>query len=101
MNREQKRMLKRQGSLGDDGNPVAIDPRTRTQPVARRGTERTSPATFLKEVRGELRRVAWPSVAEIRNYSTIVLATLAVLITIIFILDFAFAKSILFLFDSP
>jgi preprotein translocase subunit SecE len=63
--------------------------------------ERTSPATFVREVRGELRRVAWPTRPEVINYSLIVLVTLVVLVTLIFVLDLAFAKSILFLFDTP
>ena len=101
MNRETKRMLQRQGALGADGT-AAVD---RRQQVAARTRaprrERTSAVTFLKEVRGELRRVAWPTRAEVANYSTIVLFTLAILIAVVFVLDYAFAKSILFLFDTP
>ncbi|MBW3650428.1 MAG: preprotein translocase subunit SecE [Actinobacteria bacterium] len=102
MNRETKRMLQRQGAVGADGAAAAPD---RRQQVAARRTavkrERTAPLTFLREVRGELRRVAWPTRAEVLNYSTIVLITLAVLITLIFVLDFLFAKSVLFLFETP
>ncbi len=102
MNRETKRMMARQGAAGPDGAPVAPD---RKQPanVPRKAVKRdkTSPAVFLREVRGELRRVAWPTRAEVINYSTIVLFTLAILIALIFVLDYAFAKSVLFLFDTP
>ena len=102
MNRQTKRMLQRQGALGADGSQAAPD---RRQQVATRRTavkrERTSPVTFLKEVRGELRRVAWPTKAEVINYSIIVLFTLVILVSLIFGLDFAFAKSILFLFEAP
>ena len=102
MNRETKRMMARQGQAGPDGTP-ATSAADRRNAVAKRPakTQRTSPATFLKEVRGELRRVAWPSRAEVVNYSTIVLFTLAILITLIFALDYAFAKSVLFLFETP
>ena len=55
---------------------------------------------FFRDVRTELRRVAWPTRAEVINYSTIVLVTLTVLIALIFVLDFAFAKSVLFLFET-
>ena len=125
MNRQTKRMLQRQGQLpaeeGGEGGPprrpgTAVGGadgsgpgrgggrggRSAAQP--RRSNvrrERTSPATFVREVRGELRRVAWPTRAEVINYSTIVLVTLVVLVALIFVLDFAFAKSILFLFDTP
>jgi preprotein translocase subunit SecE len=94
-------MMARQGA-GPDGTPAVADRRrevtARTKPAKR---ERTSPALFLREVRGELRRVAWPTRAEVVNYSTIVLFTLAILIALIFVLDYAFAKSVLFLFESP
>lgn len=102
MNRETKRMMARQGAAGADGSPPVAD--RRQQVAARKATvkrERTSPAVFLREVRGELRRVAWPTRAEVVNYSTIVLFTLAILITLIFVLDYAFAKSVLFLFETP
>ena len=101
MNRETKRMMARQGAAGPDGAPSVADRRqqvTSRKPVKK---TRTSPVVFLREVRGELRRVAWPTRAEVANYSTIVLITLAVLITLIFVLDFAFAKSVLFLFETP
>ena len=61
----------------------------------------STPATFLSEVGGELRRVAWPATAEVRNYSTIVLFTLVVLVGLVFALDFGFAKSVLFLLNTP
>ena len=102
MNRETKRMMARQGAAGPDGAPPVADRRQQVgaarKPVKK---EKTSPGTFLREVRGELRRVAWPTRAEVVNYSTIVLFTLAILITLIFLLDYAFAKSVLFLFETP
>ncbi len=99
MNRQTKRMMQRQGQVGADGSPVATK-----RPPPQRGTkpasERTSPATFLREVRGELRKVAWPTRAEVANYSTIVLVALVLLVALIFVLDLAFAKSVLFLFKT-
>ncbi|HEX2700049.1 MAG TPA: preprotein translocase subunit SecE [Acidimicrobiales bacterium] len=100
MNRQMKRMMQRQGQVGPDGTPESA-PRAPQQRRAPSPTkERTSPGQFLKEVRGELRKVAWPTRAEVTNYSTIVLFTLVVLIALIFVLDLAFAKSILFLFKT-
>ena len=99
MNRETKRMMARQGQAGPDGTPAVAADR-RQPPRPRQKSERTSPLTFLKEVRGELRRVAWPSRAEVTNYSTIVLMTLAVLIALIFVLDYGFAKFVLYLFET-
>ncbi|MGH9155631.1 MAG: preprotein translocase subunit SecE [Acidimicrobiales bacterium] len=100
MNRQMKRMMQRQGQVGPDGTPATANraPQPRRAPDPHK--PRTSPATFLKEVRGELRKVAWPTRGEVVNYSTIVLFTLVLLITLIFVLDLAFAKSILFLFET-
>jgi len=99
MNRQTKRMMQRQGQVGADGAPVATKrpPSSRTPKPA---SERTSPATFLKEVRGELRKVAWPTRGEVVNYSTVVLVALVILVALIFVLDFAFSKSVLFLFKT-
>jgi len=94
-------MMAKQGA-GPDGTTAVRD--RRQQVASRQGQikrDRTSPAVFLREVRGELRRVAWPSRAEVTNYSTIVLFTLAILIALIFVLDYGFAKTVLFLFESP
>ena len=101
MNRQTKRMLKRQGQLGPDGNPVApsraeAQARTRTRPPT---GERTSPRQFFKEVRGELRRVAWPSRGEVVRYSSVVLVTLVIITTLVFGLDWGFGKAIAFLFE--
>ena len=97
MNRETKRMLQRQGQLGPDGAPARAKPQPR--PAPRPVKERTSPRQYLREVRGELRKVAWPSLAEVTRYSVIVLITVVVLGAFIFLLDYAFAKSVFFLFD--
>jgi preprotein translocase subunit SecE len=102
MNRETKRRLQRQGQLGPDGEaaaPARRQPPT-PRPAAKEGGKRTGPRQFLREVRGELRKVAWPTRPEVVNYATIVLFTLALLIGIIFLLDLAFSKSVLFLFDA-
>lgn len=70
LNREQKRMLKRQGALDEKGAPA------RVQRQAPR--ERVGPAQYLREVRDEMRKVAWPARPEIVRYSIIVTATVVV-----------------------
>lgn len=97
MNRQQKRMLQRQGQLGADGAPA---PRKRTAPPAPKPKEeRTSPAQFVREVRGELRKVAWPTRAEVVNYSIIVLVALIVVTAYVAALDYGFGDLILKLFE--
>jgi preprotein translocase subunit SecE len=97
MNRETKRMLQRQGQLGADGAPARTKPQPR--PAPRPVKERTSPRQYLREVRGELRKVAWPTKEEVARYSVIVLITVVVLTTFIFLLDYAFAKGVFYLYD--
>jgi preprotein translocase subunit SecE len=97
MNRQTKRQLQRQGQLGADGAPAT---RKRPAPQAPRPAEgRTSPAQFLREVRGELRKVAWPTRSEVINYSIIVLFTVVILTAYIALLDFGFGEAIFNLFE--
>ena len=96
MNRQQKRLLQKQGEIDAEGAPV----RTRGRQASTSPTERTSPTQFLREVRGELRKVAWPSRDETVNYSIVVLVTVVVLTAMIYGLDWVFSTFILELFDS-
>ena len=54
---------------------------------------------FLREVRSELRQVAWPNRSEVVNYTTVTLVTLLSLMVLIFVLNYAFAKGVLWLFN--
>ena len=102
MNRQQRRLLQRQGQTDEDGTPVARraepDERRPTRPVAGAPRRRTSPRQFLHEVNVEMRKVAWPTRSETINYSTVVFITLAILMALIFGLDLAFSKLAVFLF---
>lgn len=100
MNRETKRMLQRQGQLGPDGEAARPKPKQAGRPAPAPNRERTSPKQYLREVRSELRKVAWPSRAEVSRYSVIVLVTLVILTTFIFALDYLFAQSVFFLFGG-
>ena len=54
---------------------------------------------FLREVRGELRKVAWPSRPEVVNYSIIVLVAVVVLTAYVAALDYGFGELLLKLFE--
>ncbi len=95
MNRQQKRMLQKQGEIDAEGSPV----RQRKQP-SNQPRERTGPRQFLHEVRNELRKVAWPTRDETVNYSIVVLITIVVLGAMIYGLDWLFSTFILELFES-
>jgi preprotein translocase subunit SecE len=106
VNRETKRLMQRQGQMEADGSPStkrapASQPRTARQtkggaPVRRRST----PAQFVREVRDEMRQVAWPSRSELINYTSVVFTTLVIMISLIFVLNLAFGKLITLLFTK-
>jgi preprotein translocase subunit SecE len=98
MNREMKRRMQRQGQVGEDGTPATVQRERPTRPAPKPASRRTPPAEFVREVRSEMRKVAWPTRAETINYSTIVLITLVVLVGLIFLLDLAFAHGALWMF---
>jgi preprotein translocase subunit SecE len=91
-----KRMMQRQGQLDPDGAPARREP---TRPAARPPKERVGATEFVRQVRAELRKVAWPSRTEVIHYSIIVLVALLVLTAVIFLLDFVFGKAVIFLFE--
>jgi preprotein translocase subunit SecE len=99
MNRQQKRMLQRQGQLGADGEPTARKRQAPAPPRPQAKEARTTPAQFLREVRGELRKVAWPTRSEVINYSIIVLIAVVLLTAYVALLDYGFAEVLLRLFD--
>jgi preprotein translocase subunit SecE len=90
-------MLQRQGEVGSDGEPVA---RKRPAPKTPRQEEgRTGPAQFAREVRAELRKVVWPTRAELIRYSVIVLVALLVMTAFIAGLDWVFSEAVFKLFE--
>ena len=110
MNRETKRMMQRQGQMEADGSPATRrapaggagaggrgGPRTAKGPS---GRKRTTPIQFTREVRDEIRQVAWPSRAELFNDTSVVLTTLIIMISLIFVLNLGFGKLITLLFTK-
>ncbi len=94
-----KRMMQRQGQVDADGAPAARkDTQTRARPAPRPKKERVGAAEFGRQVRAELRKVAWPTRAEVINYSIVVFMALVILTGIIFALDYAFGKFVIILF---
>jgi preprotein translocase subunit SecE len=96
MNRQTKRMMQKQGADGQKA-PERRAPRTAPQPQQKR--ERTSPMQYVSEVRGELRKVAWPTRREVVNSTIVVVICVAVVTTLIFGFDYLSARFVLFLFD--
>lgn len=73
---------------------------TAPAPVARKRKQRTSPRQFLREVRSELRKVAWPARKELLSYSLVVLVSVSIITLYITGLDQVFGTLILRIFSS-
>ena len=121
-NREQRRMLKKQGQTVNDAGQVVEERSTKQSSGAGSGgrvtekggvkqdtrnkrkeaveaEERTSPVQFGKEVKSELSKVSWPSRTEVINYSIVVLITVIVLTVFIGAIDWVFSTFVLELFE--
>ncbi len=89
-NREQKRLLQRQGTLDADGMPAAaVRPDRRPAGGSSRGG--FHPRQFVDEVILELRKVMKPKRPELINYATVVFFTLAFLMSLVYALDYVYS----------
>lgn len=88
MSREDRRAARRAAQRAERVEPT-------TAPVT---STRTGPAQFLKEVRQELRKVNWPSRGEVLSYSAVVLVTTAVLVAIVWGVDWLISNAVLNVF---
>ena len=91
MNRQTKRMKQLQRQA--DRVPRAPRP-------APERRKRVGPAQFLREVRQELKKVAWPSRRELLAYTVVVLVTVVVLTSFVFGLDLLISKGVLVVFGG-
>jgi preprotein translocase subunit SecE len=90
MNRQTKRQMARQGA----DKPRAPERRSAPNPQV----DRTGPVQYFSEVRGEMKKVAWPPRAEILNSSLVVLVGLVVMTSLIFVFDWAAVHVVNFVF---
>jgi preprotein translocase subunit SecE len=108
VNRETKRMMQRQGQMEADGSPPSRKPPPSSGAGGRQpgrqprpqAKKRTGIVQFFREVRDELRQVAWPTRAELMNYTAVVLTTLILMIILIFLLNYAFGKAVFYMFQK-
>ena len=94
MNRQTKRMMAKQGS----DKPRAPE-RKAAAPQKEGSRERIGPRTYFSEVKGELKKVAWPTKKEVSNSTVVVLIAIVVMTALIFGFDYLSGKFVLFLFD--
>ncbi len=98
MNRQAKRMMQRQKTTSQD-RLDAMQRRQRVMTQAER-RKRTPPKEFMKQVRAELRKVAWPTRKELLGYTMVVLVAVVVLTSLVFALDLGFSKALLHVFGG-
>jgi len=96
-------MMQRQGQLEADGS--AATRRTAPQPRAPRPAPQAESrgsrvVEFFRGVRSELRQVAWPTRPEVARSFTVVLGTLVLMVSLIFLLNYAFNHAMSFLFNT-
>lgn len=92
MNRQAKRQMAKYGA----DKPRAPERKASPRSDAR---DRVGPGQFITEVRGELKKVAWPTRPEVLNSTLVVLIAVTVMTSLIFAFDWASARFVLFLFD--
>ena len=63
-----------------------------------RSGKRVGVFQFLREVRGELKRVSWPSRQDVTSYTIVVLVAVTLLTLFVFALDQAFGALVLQIF---
>jgi preprotein translocase subunit SecE len=94
VNRQTKRQMKRQGGE----TPAPSERRRPAPPPPHR--ERSTAKEFVREVRGELKKVAWPTKAEVVTSTIVVLVAVIIMTLLIFGLDLVFSKGVLNLFEE-
>ena len=87
LNRQQKRAMQKMGEVNDQGAPIR---QARPTVAAQVAKERVGPIQYIREVRDEMRKVAWPKFPEVRRYSIIVLVTVVIVTAFVGGLDAAF-----------
>jgi preprotein translocase subunit SecE len=55
---------------------------------------------FIREVISELGKVIWPTRKELLTYTGVVIVFVAIIVTIVGLLDYGFAKAVLFVFGT-
>jgi preprotein translocase subunit SecE len=56
---------------------------------------------FVREVIAELRKVIWPTRNELLTYAAVVIVFVTVMVTIVGLLDLAYAQGVLVVFGNP
>ncbi len=86
MSRESKRRVEREKARTAGMQSAAVEPGAH---------EKAGVAQFLREVRSELRKVAWPNRQEVVSYTIVVLVTTLVLVAIVWSMDWVIRNAVI------
>lgn len=90
-----KRPVRKQPASGKTGRPVKKGTKTGKKKVVRK---RTTPPQFVRESVGELKKVVWPTMSQLRQYFIVVLVFVLFVIAFVGLLDLGFGAGLLWLF---
>jgi len=62
------------------------------------GKRRTTPALFVRQVVGELRKVIWPTRTELLRYTAVSLVFVLIMVAIVSVLDWGLQKGVFAVF---
>lgn len=104
MNRQTKRLLAKQEAAAEKARQKAaisanVKARTAQQQGEREGRLKRW-RRFLKEVRQELKKVAWPTRQEVVTYTIVVLVSVTFVTLLVFGLDYLFSEGLLNLYGT-
>lgn len=89
-------MMRRVDGVDDEG-ALAVEADHHIPGQQRR---RVGVMQFLREIRYELRQVAWPNRTEMINYTSVVFFTLVFMVLLVYLLNDAFGHAVLFMFQK-
>ena len=92
-----------------NGSRTATKTRRKSSPPDKKSTKTKEPArrgiifrliNFVREVVAELRKVIWPTRKELITYTAVVIVFVSIMLTVVGLLDYGFAKVVLWVFGN-
>jgi preprotein translocase subunit SecE len=86
------------------GDPGRADDSPKAKKARKAGAAGRNPLRrlnhFIREVVAELRKVIWPTRKDLITYTTVVLVFVVAMVSVVWVLDFGFAKAVLWAFGG-
>jgi len=96
-------------AASNGGRRTATKTRRKSSPPDKKATKTKEPArrgiffrliNFIREVVAELRKVIWPTRKELITYTAVVVVFVSIMLTVVGLLDYGFAKVVLWVFGN-